>query len=91
MVSLLFVFVGLGTLFSGDFNRRGSNWRLLFAVAAAVSLQALTFALMDLIVRAPDLIPLVYLLFAIMVGVAWYVVALDPFRRTPQPTGSAFN
>ena len=91
VVSLLFVFVGLGALFSGDFNRRGSNWRLLAAVAAAISLQALTFSLMDLIVRAPDLIPLVYLLFAIMVGVAWYVVASDPFRRTPQPIGSAFN
>ena len=91
VVSLLFVFVGLGALFSGDFNRRGSSWRLLVAVAAAISLQALTFSLMDLIVRAPDLIPLIYLLFAIMVGVAWYVVASDPFRRTPQPIGSAFN
>lgn len=91
VIGLLFVLVGLGALFSGDFNRRGSSWRLLFAVAVAVSLQALTFGLMDLIVRVPDLIPLIYLLFAIMVGVAWYVVALDPFRRTPQPTGSAFN
>ena len=89
LVSVLFVFIGLGALFSGDFNRRGSNWRLLFAVAIAVSVQALTFGLTGLIVRVPDLIPLIYLLFGLMVGVTWYVVALDPLRRTMRSIGSS--
>ena len=32
-------------------------------------------------------IPLIYLLFAVMVGVAWYIVALDPLQRKMQSSG----
>ena len=87
LASLLFVLIGLGALFSGDFNRRGANWRLLSAVMMAVAVQALTFGMTGLIVRSPHVIPLIYLLFAVMVGVAWYIVALDPLQRKMQSSG----
>ena len=87
LVSLLFVLIGLGALFSGDFNRRGSNRRLQYAVAIAVAVQALTFGLTGLLVRAPEVIPFIYFLFALMASLACYVVATDPFRKTSQSTG----
>ena len=81
LVCLLFVLIGLGALFSGDFNRRGSNRRLQCAGVIAVAAQALTFGLTSLMVRAPTIIPFIYLLFFLMLCIGCYVVSADPLRR----------
>jgi lipopolysaccharide export system permease protein len=80
MITIALVFIALGALFSGDFDRRGSNWRLFYAVVLGLLLQAATLGAPGLMTRAPHLIPLVYLLTFGVLGCTGYIAAADPLR-----------
>ena len=80
LISAIFVFIALGALFAGDFDRRGSNWRLFYAVLLGLVVQAAALGAPGLMTKAPHLIPLVYLATVIMLGSAGYVAVLDPLR-----------
>ncbi|MDP6518121.1 MAG: LPS export ABC transporter permease LptF [Alphaproteobacteria bacterium] len=87
--SLVFVLIALAALLSGEFNRRGQRWRLLIAIALAVTFQALFFSLTSVIVNAPVIAAALYLLVAASIAVAGYVLFADPNRRpTPTTAGS---
>ena len=81
LITVALVFIALSALFSGDFDRRGSNWRLFYAVVFGLLLQAATFGAPGLMIRAPHLIPLVYFLTFGVLGCAGYIAAADPLRN----------
>ena len=80
-ISAVFVFIALGALFSGDFDRRGSNWRLFYAVMLGLLVQAAALGAPGLMTKMPHLIPLMYLATLVMLGSAGYVAVVDPLRR----------
>lgn len=84
--ALVFVLLGLVPLLSGEFNRRGESRRLLLAVVAAIAFQATAFGLASLSASMTWLIPVVYVLPAIVGAAAWYVMVVDPFRRAVPQT-----
>ena len=80
MITVALVFIALGALFSGDFDRRGSNWRLFYAVVFGLLLQAAALGAPGLMTKAPHLIPLVYFITFGILGCAGYIAAADPLR-----------
>ena len=89
LITMVLVFIAFSSLFSGDFNRRGSNWRLCYAVALGFLLQAAVLGIPSVMTKAPHLIPVVYLMAFTILGCAGYVAVADPFRNVNLRFGRA--
>lgn len=85
---LVFAFtaIALGTLLSGDFNRRGQGLRIVFALVAVILVQALDFAGTTLTRRSQTFVPMLYVtpILVFMVGMAaMYIRRPRSARRLP--------
>lgn len=80
--TIVFVLIGLAALLSGEFNRRGQMHRLLVAILCIGLLEGLALALQDLAGRTPQLLPLMYLVPLLPVGVSVYVLLKRSGRRS---------
>ncbi len=78
---LAFAMVGLAVLLSGQFNRRGHMWRVLFAIFVVAALEALSLALHDLASRTPVAIPAMYAGAIVPVLASAFVLLWAPRRR----------
>ena len=80
MMTIALVFFAFGSLFSGDFDRRGSNWRVFYAMIFGLLLQAAVLGTPGLMTRFPHLIPMVYVVAVGIVVCTGYIAASDPLR-----------
>ncbi len=81
LYSIVFTLIGLAATLAGEFNRRGRLPRLMVGVGAAIVFQGVAVALVNLIVKAPGLTPVVYVhVLAVAVAAAW-VLFRQPRRR----------
>jgi lipopolysaccharide export system permease protein len=65
----------LAIIFSGEFNRRGQWKRMTVSAASAALTVLLFFALRNVVVQHPAVIPLLYLLLISVVGWSLYILA----------------
>ena len=83
LLALAFVLIGLATLLSGEFNRRGQVKRTLLAVGLVVIIESASQGLHTLAGKAEAMIPLMYLNPIAVIAIAFYVLVYDPRRRKP--------
>jgi lipopolysaccharide export system permease protein len=80
-------------LFSGEFNRRGQWRRIVAASFGMVAVIMLFFTFRNLVNKQPLLTPMLYLIVAVTIGGACYVLATAKTIRWrkpyPMPTGIA--
>ena len=60
LTGLVFVLIGLVSLFYGDYSRRGQSRRVIVAVVLVVGMQLGNIGLANLIAKDVDLVPLLY-------------------------------
>jgi len=82
LYSLVFALIGLASLLSGEFNRRGQMHRLIVAILCIVGLESLALALHDLAGRNLQAIPAMYAGAMIPALAAVVVLHRRPRRRT---------
>ena len=75
LLALAFTLIGLATLLSGEFNRRGQVKRVLTAVCLVVVVQSASLGLHYLAASIPAVVPLMYLNPLAVIAVAYYVLA----------------
>jgi lipopolysaccharide export system permease protein len=73
-----FVAIALAALLAGDFSRRAPTQRILMAVAAVATVQAVGIGVMNLGGRIPAFIPLIYLNAAAPILVAGWLLFVGP-------------
>ena len=78
---LAFVLIGLATLLSGEFNRRGHPRRVLLAILIIAILEAQSLALHDLANRDSLAIPGMYAGVILPILASLYVLLRTPRRR----------
>ncbi len=83
LYTLAFVFVGLAALLAGEFNRRGQNRRVLFAVLCVAVLEGLSLAMQDIASQSPWAVPSMYVAPLLPILLASLVLVRSPRRRTP--------
>ncbi len=83
LLALAFTLIGLATLLSGEFNRRGQVKRVLTAVCLVVVVQSASLGLHYLAASIPAVVPLMYLNPLAVIAVAYYV--LVHHRRHSKP------
>lgn len=89
LYALVFAFIALAALLSGDYNRRGQGQRILIAVGAALLVQTGAVACNGLAARFPPLVPLLYLnVGAPLVIAAWWTFS-KPRRRAVRTAPAA--
>lgn len=78
--------IALAALLCGEFGRRGGMTRLAAAVAGAIGFLGLSLVLERAAIDAPELVPLLYLVYVAVGAAAWSVLNLHrwPWRR-PAP------
>ncbi len=81
LYTIAFVLLGLAALLSGQFNRRGQNQRVVFAIICVGALECLSLALHDLAGRSPQAIPLMYAAAVLPACCSLYVLLRRPRRR----------
>ena len=77
---LTFAVVGLACLIAGGTSRSGHSLRLTTAVLLVVLIQAASLGLNNLCARYPDLIPLIYALAVLPLGVGLAAMGRSPRR-----------
>lgn len=88
-LAITLALMAVAFLFSGEFNRRGQWRRIVAASVAMVLVVLLFFALRNLIVKQPWLIPMMYLVVLGPAATAFYVLATGRsirLRRAPPVT-----
>lgn len=85
LLALAFALVGLASLLSGQFNRRGQFKRILLASILVLILQTTSIGLHSLAKALPGIIPLMYIIPLAAIVAACYVLVRQPSRR-----GSSF-
>ena len=83
LLALAFVLIGLATLLSGEFNRRGQVKRTLLGVGLVVIIESASQGLYGLAGKVAAVIPLMYLNPIAVITIAFYVLIYDPRRRKP--------
>ncbi len=81
LMALVFALVGLASLLSGQFNRRGQFKRILLATILVLILQATSIGLHSLAKAMPGVIPLMYIVPLAVIAAAYYVLAHHAPRR----------
>lgn len=81
LYTLAFVLVALATLLAGEFNRRGQNRRVFFAVFCIAVLEGLSLAMQDVASKSSWAIPGMYIAPLLPILVALAVLAKPPRRR----------
>jgi lipopolysaccharide export system permease protein len=86
IVSPLFVYalaaIGLAALLSGGVNRRGQWRRILVAIVAAFAFEAAGLVLVNMVAKNAQLIPLMYINIAVVIGASMLVVRRHVWRRS---------
>lgn len=90
LLAFAFVLIGLATLLSGEFNRRGQVKRTLAAVGLVIISESASEGLHSLAAKAATVIPLMYLVPLAAIAGALYVLIYDP-RRRRVPVESEFS
>jgi lipopolysaccharide export system permease protein len=83
LLALAFVLIGLATLLSGEFNRRGQVKRTLLGVGLVVIIESASQGLYGLAAKTAAVIPLMYVNPIAVIAIAFYVLVYDPRRRKP--------
>ena len=82
--------IGVAVLLSGQFNRRGQVYHVLFAILCVGLLEGLALALRDLAGRWAGTLPLMYLVAVLPAAASLYVLLRSPRRRNlPQQLAQA--
>lgn len=81
LLALAFALVGLASLLSGQFNRRGQFKRILLATVLVLILQAISIGLHSLAKAMPGAIPLMYIIPLAAIAAAFYVLVRQAPRR----------
>ncbi len=81
LLALTYTLIGLATILSGEFNRRGMSRRILIAAAAMIAVQVADMSLISLIARASWYIVALYLaaLLPAVAGIA--LLNIERLRR----------
>ena len=82
--------LALSFLLTGDFNRRGQWKRLSVCVAFAIVVMVVTFALVNIIVKIPALVPVIYALSGGLCAFSFYAL-MDGNRRVPPAPPDAWQ
>ncbi|MHA1600171.1 MAG: LptF/LptG family permease, partial [Alphaproteobacteria bacterium] len=82
LYTLAFIIVGLAALLAGEFNRRGQNRRVFFAVCCVALLEGLSLAMQDIAATSPWAIPGMYAAPLVPMLAAGIVLVWNPRRRT---------
>jgi lipopolysaccharide export system permease protein len=85
LYTLAFAGIGLATVLSGEFSRRGQTRRIAAGVAAVAGVQAGQLALVDLTIRMPWLASVGYLAALLAIAVPFFVLFSHARRRTGSP------
>lgn len=84
---LTFVLIGLASILSGDFSRRGQTPRVLSAVGCMVGLQGAVLGAENVIAKNLDLIPLLYgLIILPMIPALLIMMGIHKSGRKPGPS-----
>lgn len=81
LLALAFALIGLASLLSGRFDRRGQFKRIILASFLVLILQATSIGLHSLAKATPGAIPLMYIIPLAAIAAAFYVLARQPPRR----------
>ncbi len=81
LLALVFALVGLASLLSGQFNRRGQFKRILLATIVVLILQSASIGLHSLAKAVPAAIPLMYIIPLAAIAAAFYVLVRQAPRR----------
>jgi len=73
-----FVAIALASLLAGDFSRRAPTQRILMAVAAVATVQAVGIGVMNLGGRIPAFLPLIYLNAVLPILIAGWLLFIGP-------------
>ena len=79
--ALALTLIALACIISGGITRRGQTRRVVAAAALAILFQGATMGLENLAARSLALVPLMYLLPLIVVGLAWLAMMQAAARR----------
>lgn len=82
LLAIAYAFVGLATVLSGEFNRRGQSRRIIIAVGLVAAVQIAFLGLVNASALVPVLQPVIYLLPILTIGVACWLLfrnSLDVF------------
>jgi lipopolysaccharide export system permease protein len=82
LYTLAFAAIGLASVLTGEFSRRGQSKRIAGGVAAVAAAQAGQLALVDLTSRTPQLAPLGYMLALLLIAAPLYLLLSVSRRRT---------
>jgi lipopolysaccharide export system permease protein len=82
LYALVLAAVAIAALLSGEFNRRGEWGRIIVASGAAVLIEAAGLGLRSVIVRRPELTPLLYFVPVVALFIGLFLLRV---RRWPQP------
>ncbi len=82
LYTLTFILIGLAALLAGDFNRRGQNRRVLFAVSCVAVLEGVSLVMQDIASASPQAIPGMYAAPLLPMLVAIIVLVRRPRRRS---------
>jgi lipopolysaccharide export system permease protein len=77
--------IAMATLLAGSLNRRGQWRRILVGIGAAFLFEAVGLGLVNVVVKTPSLVPLMYLNVVAAIGGSLYVL----FRRPRRASGAA--
>lgn len=80
---LVFILIALAAVTSGEFSRRGGNWRPVVAVAVVILVRAAGLGFVNAAGKEPLFIPLIYLNLLVAAGLAAWLVHSGGLRRLP--------
>lgn len=86
LYTLAFILVGLAALLVGEFDRRGQNRRVLFAVSSVALLEGLSLVMQDIASTSSWAIPGMYAAPLLPILIATIMLVRHPRRRTTNNT-----
>ena len=90
LYTLAFALIGLASMLSGEFNRRGQVKRVITAVLCVSALEAVSLALHDLAGRLPNAVFAMYATVFAAIGISLFVLLRRPrLRRLEAPDAAA--
>lgn len=81
--------IAMATLLAGPLNRRGQWRRILIGIGVAFLFEAVGLGLINVVVKTPSLMPLMYLNIVAAIGGGLYVLVRRPRRRPDAAAQSA--